>query len=261
VVTVVDAASTLGDVVDATHLSLLEGVARLAVAALLGGLVGLEREFAGREAGMRTHALLSLGAALFALVSVGGFSEFAVASNNTNVLLDVTRIASYVAAAVGFIGGGVIVKGREGVRGLTTAATLWVTCAIGLACGVGLLALATVVAACALATLLFDRPLRVVRRRLGIAASTVVITTPATASLSHVGELLRRLDALSARDVRVASGDNGGETRITAKVDQSHILELLHDTREAGFTMEFDADPLEPGVPADRVGSAADRAD
>ena len=248
--------SSLGDVVDASNLSLLDGALRLGAAALLGGLVGLEREFAGREAGVRTHALLALGAALFALVSVGGFGSFAVASANTNVLVDVTRVASYVAAAVGFIGGGVIVKGREGVRGLTTAATLWVTCAIGLACGVGLLGMATVVAACALATLLFERPMRVVRRRLGIAASTVVITTPASASLDQVGDLLQRLDALGARDVRVASGDHGGETRVTAKVDPSRLLELLHHARDAGFTMEFDADPLEPGVSSDRVGPA-----
>ena len=257
-VTGVLAANTLGDVVDASHLSLADGAARLAVAALLGGLVGLEREFAGREAGVRTHALLALGAALFALVSVGGFGSFAVASANTNVLVDVTRVASYVAAAVGFIGGGVIVKGREGVRGLTTAATLWVTCAVGLACGVGLMAMATVVTACALATLLFERPMRVVRRRLGVAASTVVITTPAAASLDQVGELLQRLDALGARDVRVASGDHGGETRVTAKVDPSRILELLHDARDAGFAMEIGADRLEPGVPSDRVSPGGD---
>lgn len=252
------AATALGDVVDASHIPLAEGAARLGVAALLGGLVGLEREFAGREAGVRTHALLSLGAALFAVVSVGGFSSFAIASADTNVLVDVTRVASYVAAAVGFIGGGVIVKGREGVRGLTTAATLWVTCAIGLACGVGLLALAAVVAGCALATLLFERPMRMVRRRLGIAASTVVITTPAGTPLGEVASLLQRLDSLRARDVRVASGDHGGETRVTAKVDPSRILELLQGARDAGFTMEFDADPLEPGVSSDRVPSTGD---
>jgi putative Mg2+ transporter-C (MgtC) family protein len=250
------AASTVSDVVDAAHVSLADGAARLAVAAVLGGLVGLEREFAGREAGVRTHALLSLGSALFALVSVGGFSSFAVASADTNVAVDVTRVASYVAAAVGFIGGGVIVKGRGGVRGLTTAATLWVTCAIGLACGVGLLAVASIVAACALATLLFERPMRIVRRRLGIAASTIVITAPGSRSLDDIASLLRRLDSLRARDVRVASGDRGGETRVTAKIDPSRILDLLHETRTSGFTMEFDADPLEPDASPDPLAGS-----
>jgi len=252
------ALTAVGDVIDASHISLDQGAARVAVAALLGGLVGLEREFAGREAGVRTHALLSLGAALFALISIGGFASFAMRSNDTNVLVDVTRVASYVAAAVGFIGGGVIVKGREGVRGLTTAATLWVTCAIGLACGVGLLGLATVVAGCALATLLLERPMRPLRRRLGIAGSAVVITTPESASPAAIGELLRRLRSMRARDVRVASGERGGETRVTAKVDASRLLDLMHEARQAGFTIEFDADPVDPVGPADRVSPAGD---
>jgi putative Mg2+ transporter-C (MgtC) family protein len=252
------AASAVGDVLDAAHISPAEGAVRLAVAAVLGGLVGLEREFAGREAGVRTHALLALGSALFALVSVGGFSEFAVASADTNVRVDVTRVASYVAAAVGFIGGGVIVKGRSGVRGLTTAATLWVTCAIGLACGVGLLTVAAIVAGFALATLLFERPMRIVRRRLGIAASTVVITAGPSAPLDDIASLLERLDSLRARDVRVASGDHGGQTRVTAKIDPTRILDLLREVRQAGFTMEFDADPLEPDANPDRLTPDSD---
>jgi hypothetical protein len=92
----------------------------------------------------------------------------------------------------------------------------------------------------------------------GFAASTVVITAPPAASLTDVAALPQRLDSLRARDVRVASGDHGGETRVTAKVDPSRILELLQDARDNGFTMEFDADPLEPGVSSDRVGSGGD---
>lgn len=238
------------DILDAAHVSLGEGVARLALAALLGGLVGFEREYAGRDAGVRTHALLALGAALFALVSVGGFATFALTTSQTNVLVDVTRVASYVAAAVGFIGGGAIIKGREGVRGLTTAATLWVTCAVGLACGVGLLALAAVVAACALVTLLFERPMRVVRRRLGISDAGVVVVAPASAAHGTITGLLDEIRARNGRDVRVTIGDADGDTRITAKIDPSHLLGLFEQVRAAGCGMEFDADL----VRADRPG-------
>lgn len=111
---------------------------RLALAAACGGLVGVERESGGQDAGLRTHMLLALGAGLFGLVSVGGFDAYIRPSASTNVQVDVTRVASYVAAGVGFIGGGAIIKHRTGVSGLTTAASLWVAAAAGVACGVGL---------------------------------------------------------------------------------------------------------------------------
>ena len=111
---------------------------RLLLAAACGGLVGIEREADGQDAGLRTHMLLALGAAMFGLVSVGGFNDHIRPSASTNVQVDVTRVASYVAAGVGFIGGGAILKHRTGVSGLTTAASLWVAAAAGVACGVGL---------------------------------------------------------------------------------------------------------------------------
>lgn len=111
---------------------------RLLLAAGCGGLVGVEREAGGQDAGLRTHMLLALGAAMFGLVSVAGFDDYVRPSAVTNVQVDVTRVASYVAAGVGFIGGGAIIKHRTGVSGLTTAASLWVAAAAGVACGVGL---------------------------------------------------------------------------------------------------------------------------
>lgn len=111
---------------------------RLLLAAGCGGLVGIEREADGQDAGLRTHMLLALGAAMFGLVSVGGFNDYVRATASTNVQVDVTRVASYVAAGVGFIGGGAILKHRTGVSGLTTAASLWVAAAVGVACGVGM---------------------------------------------------------------------------------------------------------------------------
>ena len=121
---------------DVADLSTLDVVVRVVGGALLGAVVGIERESAGQEAGFRTHLLLAAGAALFSVASVGAFDSF-ITDSDTNVQIDVTRIASYVAAGIGFIGGGVIVKQRGTVRGITTAASVWVAAAIGLSAGLG----------------------------------------------------------------------------------------------------------------------------
>lgn len=114
-------------------------VGRLAMAAVLGGAIGLEREYDGQDAGFRTHLLVVVGAALFALVSVAGFDSYIVDDRGaTNVNIDLTRIASYVAAGIGFIGGGAILKYGGRVSGVTTAASLWTGAALGLAVGLGL---------------------------------------------------------------------------------------------------------------------------
>lgn len=139
---------------------------RLAGATLLGFVIGIEREVAGHEAGARTHALLALGAGVFGAVSIGAFGDFVVASSQTNVRVDVTRVASYVAAGVGFLGGGAILKRESGVRGLTTAASLWVAAGVGLAAGLGFWAGAIAGAVLALVTLVAERPVRWVRKQL-----------------------------------------------------------------------------------------------
>ena len=118
------------------ELELIDMLARLGLAVLLGGALGLEREYDGQDAGFRTHLLVVLGSALFATVSVGGFDRFA-ADGGSNVTVDVTRIAAYVAPGIGFIGGGVILKRGGHVSGITTAASLWTAAAIGVATGVG----------------------------------------------------------------------------------------------------------------------------
>jgi putative Mg2+ transporter-C (MgtC) family protein len=114
----------------------IEVVGRLLLAALLGGILGVERELDGQDAGFRTHLLLALGAALFGAISVGAFTDFAD-SSATNVQVDVTRVASYVAAGIGFIGGGAILKHRGTITGITTATSLWTSAAVGLAAGLG----------------------------------------------------------------------------------------------------------------------------
>lgn len=108
---------------------------RLVVAMILGALIGTERELRAKDAGFRTHFLVALGSALFCIVSQFGFPEG---------LRDSSRVAAQVVSGIGFLGAGTIILQRSKVRGLTTAAGLWVTAAIGLACGTGLYLIATI---------------------------------------------------------------------------------------------------------------------
>jgi putative Mg2+ transporter-C (MgtC) family protein len=113
-----------------------ETLGRLAVAGGLGAAVGFERELRDREAGIRTHLLVSLGSALFTIVSAFGFHEF-LTNGGSVVRADPTRIAAQIVTGIGFLGAGAIIREGLSVRGLTTAATLWVVAAIGMASGAG----------------------------------------------------------------------------------------------------------------------------
>ncbi len=112
---------------------------RLVLAFVLGSIVGLEREQKERGAGMRTLALVTVGSTLFTIVSAYGFLEL-LSLNDKNLTIDPTRIASYIVAGVGFLGAGTIFMSREKekVKGLTTAASIWVMAAVGVACGAGM---------------------------------------------------------------------------------------------------------------------------
>ncbi|WP_373230723.1 MgtC/SapB family protein [Cohnella sp.] len=119
---------------DVWQISLMELTLRLLLALALGGLIGLERELGGHSAGFRTHILVCLGSAVIILLSMYGFSDFAA---EPNVRLDPARLAAQVISGVGFLGAGTIMRTGFGVSGLTTAASLWVSAAIGLAAGAG----------------------------------------------------------------------------------------------------------------------------
>ncbi|MGH3003413.1 MAG: MgtC/SapB family protein [Gaiellaceae bacterium] len=113
-----------------------DALLRLAVACALGTAIGFERELRDREAGVRTHLLVSLGAALFTIVSAFGFHDI-LTSGGGAIQLDPSRIAAQIVTGIGFLGAGAIIREGLSVRGLTTAATLWVVAAIGMACGAG----------------------------------------------------------------------------------------------------------------------------
>ena len=139
-----------------------ESLLRLALAAVLGGLIGVERELREREAGLRTHLLVALGSALFTIVSAYGFHAF-LASGASVVRADPTRIAAQIVTGIGFLGAGAIIRQGLSVRGLTTAATLWVVAAVGLAAGAGYYSAAVITTALVLIALY---PLRIVAYRI-----------------------------------------------------------------------------------------------
>jgi len=118
---------------------------RIVLAAVLGTLLGWEREHEGKPAGMRTHGMVAVGAALFTIVSLHGFGGAG----------DPARVAAQIVTGVGFLGAGAILHHRDSIRGLTTAATLWVTAAIGTAVGTGMYVMSIVSAAFAFLLLTF----------------------------------------------------------------------------------------------------------
>ena len=107
-------------------------ILRLFLATIFGSLIGLEREIHGKVAGFRTHALVSLGAALMTIVSTEIYETYRNVAQ-----VDPSRIAAQVVSGIGFLGAGAIIRFPTGITGLTTAASLWVASAIGLACGAG----------------------------------------------------------------------------------------------------------------------------
>jgi len=111
---------------------------RVAIAAVLGALIGIERDLNGKPAGLRTHMILAVGSCFFGIISSEGYRD---AEGDG----DPTRIASIIVQGIGFIGAGVLLKGERTVMGLTTAASIWLVAAIGLAVGAGLWVLATLV--------------------------------------------------------------------------------------------------------------------
>jgi len=126
--------------------TLLDIILRLLLAAALGAGIGYQRERANKPAGLRTHILISLGSALFTVISIFGFGNG----------VDPSRVAAGVVTGIGFIGAGVILRGVRGehVVGLTTAASIWAVAAIGMAAGVGMYLIATIVTVIAVLVLM-----------------------------------------------------------------------------------------------------------
>jgi len=111
----------------------IENITRLLIATGLGSLIGLEREYNGKEAGFKTYTLVCLGSALMMIISADIFLIY-----QGLAAVDPSRIAAQAVTGIGFLGAGAIIRDQQKVRGLTTAAGIWAVCGIGLACGIGL---------------------------------------------------------------------------------------------------------------------------
>ena len=222
-------------VIDAS-LEWYEIVGRLSLAAVLGAVVGFERESAGQDAGLRTHLLLSLGAALFGVVSVGAFDSF-ITDEATNTRVDVTRIASYVAAGVGFIGGGVILKHAGAVRGITTATSLWTAAAVGLAAGVGFWVGAVAATVLALVALAVLKPLSDWIGRRSYPPRSLVIVVRNSATGAAVLKRVHDIAVNSVRSVQLGEG-NDDSTELAVQFwtrPDDEVIEQLIERLDAEF--------------------------
>ncbi len=189
---------------------------RLSVAAVLGGAIGMERELRERQAGLRTHLVVCVGSALFTLVSAYGFHEFLV-SGGSLVRTDPTRIAAQIVSGIGFLGAGAIIRQGLSVKGLTTAATLWLVAAIGMASGAGYYSAALFATAGALLTL---GPLRIVAyrvvRRYRPEVDRLLVEIPAGGS---PGAVLEAVERRGGRVVSLEIAQEGDRRSIAVDVE------------------------------------------
>jgi putative Mg2+ transporter-C (MgtC) family protein len=202
------------------HLGWAEALARLALAAGLGGVIGIERELRDRYAGLRTHLLVSLGAALFTIVSAYAWTGFEFGGG---VNYDPTRIAAQIVTGIGFLGAGAIMRQGISVHGLTTAATLWMAAAIGMTAATGFYTVAVLATAVTLVALW---PLRIFERRYidRVRSSSAHLIVDLKLG-SDAASVLRYLESERAALVGVKVHDEAGLRKLAAD------LELERDVR------------------------------
>jgi putative Mg2+ transporter-C (MgtC) family protein len=225
---------------------------RLLVAMLLGVAVGAEREQRARPAGMRTLALVSMGSALFMILSAYGFSGL---SGGEGARVDPSRIAAQIVTGIGFLGAGTILLHRHIVQGLTTAAAIWVVAAIGMACGVGLLLDAAGATALCLVVLLVLRPVegylfhhREVRHRI------LLSTSPDTGAeiLQGIAQTFQDV-AVEMEAVELRKGPQGQNVELrTGPVSQADLLHLAHQLEQLPGVLVVRADLRTGGEPVRR---------
>lgn len=207
---------------------------RLVLAAIFGTIIGLDREYREKEAGFRTHFLVSLGSALMMIVSQYGFSEILT---HDGVSLDPSRIAAQVVSGIGFIGAGTIIFNHQIVRGLTTAASLWATAGIGLTAGAGMSWLAL---AATILTLVALEGLSLVFRSLGSRRMVVVFSASDRAGVADTLDRIRTdgYMVVSYKVVPQVVGGDGITYRVTMVVkakpgsDNNQLLALLRENTD-----------------------------
>ncbi len=203
----------------------LEVFGRVLVAAVLGAVIGFERERDGHPAGTRTIATLAIGAAVFGAVSTRGFDEFLAVRSTTNVQIDVTRVASQVVVGIGFIGAGLIFRRGGTIQNLTTAASLWATAAIGLLAGVGNVGLAIAVTVVLMAILvLAPIPQQLVLERWGVERGSVRTALAPGTSPEDLRRRIGDADGASVARWRVEKHDGDLVVRVRLAAARGRAL-------------------------------------
>ena len=196
---------------------------RLVAAGLMGGFIGLERELRSKEAGVRTHFIVALGSALFMIIS-----QFAFEGRQH----DAARVAAQVVSGIGFIGAGVIIFQKNAVRGVTTAAGLWVAAAIGLACGDGMYSVAI---AATILTVLVLEMMHFVNLHLSEKSVDLTLSPDKPYDIPELPERLKK------ENIKVDTyAIQGGKVRLTIRVRQKDYLLTIRRLLDIldGFTIE-----------------------
>jgi putative Mg2+ transporter-C (MgtC) family protein len=191
-------------------LPLWEGVVRLLLIVVLAGVVGLERELREQEAGLRTHMLVGVGATLFVITGNFAWSELEF-GNDVGVVLDPSRVVAYVITGIGFLGAGTIIKHGINIKGLTTAASLWVVAAVGVAVGAGEYGLGVIATAIVLLSLW---PVRKLADAVGIRASHMHRLELELEAHGSVASVLSRLEAHGGEVASVRVTEEAGTRRV-----------------------------------------------
>ena len=217
-----------------------EVVLRLGMAAVLGAVVGLERERLEWAAGLRTHMLVCVGSALVMLVSMYGFAEV---QNDPHVSFDPSRVAAQVISGIGFLGAGTILFLRqEVIRGLTTAASLWTIAAVGLAVGSGMYVAAAATTACALVILALVKPLELRLFRRQHSRQLTVIVDQRFASLAAIEAAIEQVGA-NVGQVTLTRGASGGHDSIqfafVPSVPKGQLMEIMSALRSIEGVQEI----------------------
>ena len=218
-----------------------EIVIRLFLSALLGSIVGLERERLDWAAGLRTHMLVSVGATVFMLVSAFGFSD---ALGHSNVVLDPSRVAAQVVSGIGFLGAGTIIFRREIIRGLTTAASLWTVAAIGLSVGEGLYVAATCATGVVLIILVGVKP---IEKRLFTdrrSQNITLLVDRKKVSLQTIESSIEQVE-LQMLHILIQPSDMTGKERLQitlGRAKNEKIVQLIEKLRETPGLIEINHD-------------------
>lgn len=204
---------------------------KLLLALLLGGVIGLEREWHGRAAGLRTHVLVCLGSTILIIAARGASASFGDASSGSRIVLDPNRIAAGIVTGIGFLGAGAILRMGDLVRGLTTAACVWFVAALGIVIGNGMYGIATVVSLMAvLILILFDA----LEHRIPTVTYRSFVIHLADRSVDEVEDWCRKtlprmgiriLDVLHKRDCAARTAELTFHLRVRGAVDNRRVID------------------------------------